>query len=371
MSTTDDIKFMRRALELAAKAMGRTSPNPMVGAVIVKDGEIIGEGYHRRAGTPHAEINALAEAGRSARGATIYVNLEPCSHYGRTPPCADALVEAGIKRAVISVLDPNPKVAGRGVEILKDAGVETCVGVLEEDAAKLNEVFFKYIKTGLPFVSLKVAMTLDGKIATYSGDSRWITGDTSRKFVHHLRNTNDAVMVGIGTVLADDPQLNTRLDINDSKDPVRIIIDGNLEIPLTSKIVTSSSKQKSIVFTSYIKDKEKAEKLQSYGVEIIELGGSSSRLPIEEAMKVLGGMGICSLLVEGGSAVNAYMIEKKLVDKLYWFIAPKIIGGQSAPSPVAGKGLELMRDAIEIETSDIKYFDRDICLTGYLNRWHC
>jgi len=365
MKKSDDIRYMQRALELATRACGRTNPNPVVGAVIVKDGKIIGEGYHKKAGTPHAEIHALNDAGDEARGATIYVSLEPCSHFGRTPPCAHALVKAGIKRAVIATLDPNPKVAGKGLKILINAGVETTVGILEDEAVRLNEVFFKYIQTGQPFVSLKVAMTLDGKIATYNGNSRWITGEDSRQYVHHLRNIYDGIMVGIGTVLMDNPRLNTRLDVDDKRDPVRVIIDGNLDLPLDCNIVKSSKEQRSIVFTSQINNKEKANILTSHGVEIIELGGDPQKLPIEKAIKILGELGICSLLVEGGAEVNGYIIENELVDKIYWFIASKIVGGRSAPSPIGGKGKDLMSKAVELKSFKIERFGQDICIVGY------
>ncbi len=365
MNNHDDQKYMQRALELAAKASGRTNPNPVVGAVIVKDGKIVGEGYHRKAGTLHAEIHALNDAGFNARGATMYVNLEPCSHFGRTPPCAHAVVKAGIKRAVIAALDPNPKVAGKGIQILQDAGIDTTIGLLEEEAVRLNEVFFKYIKTQEPFVTMKTAMTLDGKIATYNGHSRWVTGDSSREYVHYLRNTYDAIMVGIGTVLKDNPCLNTRLDIDDKRDPVRVILDGNLDLPLDCNIVKSSKEQKSLVITSRINDLNKAKDLEIEGVRIIELGGDPQRLPVEKVLKVLGKLGICSILIEGGAQVNAYILEKELVDKFYWFMAPKVIGGESAPSPVAGKGKELMSEAVGIKVSEIKRFGDDICIVGY------
>lgn len=358
---------MQRALELAAMARGRTSPNPLAGAVIVKSGEIIGEGYHRKAGTPHAEIHALNDAADcDLSGATMYVTLEPCSHYGRTPPCANALVKAGLQRVVIATQDPNPLVAGRGIKILEDAGIETAVGLLEEPALRLNEVFFKYIQSGKPFVSLKTAMTLDGKIASYTGDSRWITGESARNFVHQLRNTYDAIMVGIGTVLADDPQLNTRLPGEDIKDPIRIIIDGQLDLPLESKIVKTAQTQRSIVFTGRSHDKEKAGALKAWGFEIVEIDGEDTNMPLEKVMEQLGEMGICSVLLEGGARINAYMLEHNLVDKVYWFIAPKIIGGRNAPSPVAGQGTALMNEAIKLKQAEVKNFAGDLCVIGYI-----
>lgn len=363
----EDIKFMQRALQLADNARGRTSPNPLVGAVIVKDGMVLGEGYHRMAGTPHAEIHALNAAGaQDLTDATMYVTLEPCSHHGRTPPCADALVKARLGRVVIATMDPNPRVAGQGIKILETAGIKTQLGLMADQALKMNEVFFKYIKTGRPFVSLKVAMTLDGKIASFSGDSRWITGATARTYVHQLRNTYDAIMVGIGTVLADDPQLNTRLSGEDIRNPVRIIIDGQLDLPLESKIVKSAREQRTIVFTSSIHDKEKAAILEAWGLELFEIEGEPCCLSLAAAMKILGGMEISSLLLEGGAQVNAYMLQNNLIDKVYWFIAPKIIGGQKAPSPVAGSGIEYMNQALTLHKVEIKHFADDLCVIGYL-----
>ncbi len=360
-----DQTYMQRALELAAMALGRTSPNPVVGAVIVKDGQLVGEGYHHKAGTPHAEIHALREAGFQAAGSTVYVSLEPCSHYGRTPPCADALIEAGVQRVVIATLDPNPQVAGRGMQKLLAAGIEVKTGIMEREARILNEAFFKHIQTGLPFVALKTAMTLDGKIATESGDSRWITSSDARLYVHQLRNTYDAILAGIGTVLHDDPMLNTRLDSDDIHNPIRIIIDGNLDLPLDSQIVTSSNEQRSIVFCTQQALIEREDKLKKAGCEVIRLSAEDDLVPLEKVMKHLGKIGICSLLVEGGGEINASLLEKQLADKVYTFIAPKIVGGRTAPSPVRGRGLNLMQDAWELRSIEVTRFQRDILVTGY------
>ncbi|MDD3364712.1 MAG: bifunctional diaminohydroxyphosphoribosylaminopyrimidine deaminase/5-amino-6-(5-phosphoribosylamino)uracil reductase RibD [Syntrophomonas sp.] len=361
--------YMKRALGLAARAQGRTSPNPMVGAVIVKNGQLIGEGYHHQAGTPHAEVHALNEAGEQAVGATLYVTLEPCSHFGRTPPCADAVIKAGIKRVVIATTDPNPQVAGKGIARLKDAGIEVELGVMEHEASRLNEVFFKYIQTGLPFVALKTAMTLDGKIASYSGDSKWITGEDARHYVHQLRNIYDAIMVGIGTVLKDDPFLNTRLEIADMRNPVRIIIDSNLDLPPTSNIARSSHEQRTLVFCSSNSDSQRREPLEALGVELISLDIDSDLIPLEKVLGILGEMGLCSLLVEGGGEINAYLLEHQLLDKAYWFIAPKIIGGRQAPSPIGGQGIEFMKDALELKSMEIQKFSEDFLLTGYFKEW--
>ncbi|NLB51597.1 MAG: bifunctional diaminohydroxyphosphoribosylaminopyrimidine deaminase/5-amino-6-(5-phosphoribosylamino)uracil reductase RibD [Syntrophomonadaceae bacterium] len=368
MKIDKDSTYMQMALELARKGLGRTSPNPAVGAVIVKNGKVVGQGYHKKAGTAHAEVLALEEAGPDARGATIYVTLEPCSHYGKTPPCALALVKAGIKRAVIACKDTNPKVDGGGIEILQDNGVEIVTGILEKEALRLNEFFFKYIEHKIPFITLKTAMTLDGKIAAYSGDSRWISGDKSRYFVHTLRNQYDAVMAGIGTVLTDNPRLNTRLLEEDKRDAVRIIVDGNLDIPLNNQIVQTAKEQTTIILTSTVKNQCKAERLENMGIRIIELGGTPEAVPIEKALPILGEMGILSILVEGGANINAYMLENKLVDKVYWFIAPKLIGGKSAPTPVAGNGITLMKDAVLLDEIEYKQIEKDILITGY-TRW--
>lgn len=360
-----DQAYMQKALELAARALGRTSPNPVVGAVIVNNDQIVGEGYHQKAGTPHAEVHALRQAGDQAAGATIYVTLEPCSHFGRTPPCADALIEAGVKRVVIATLDPNPKVAGRGRQKLLDAGIEVETGIMEKQALQINEAFFKYIQTGIPFTALKTAMTLDGKIAAHTGDSQWITSPDARKYVHQLRNTYDAIMVGIGTVLQDDPLLNTRLDSNDVHHPVRIIIDSRLDMPMDSQIVRTCQEQRSIVFCSEQADPGRETALMIKGCEIIRLPEDNGWLPLEKVLEQLGKMDICSVLVEGGGEINASLLKKNLIDKVYWFVAPKIIGGRSAPSPVGGAGLSRMREAWELKSLDISYFEKDILITGY------
>lgn len=366
MNNVQDIKYMQRALYLAARAEGRTSPNPMVGAVVVKNNEITGEGYHRKAGTAHAEVIALKAAGNDAIGATLYVTLEPCSHHGRTPPCADAVIAAGIKRVVIACLDPNPLVSGKGLQILQEAGIETTVGVLQEEARQLNEAFFKYIQFKMPFIILKFAMTLDGKIATSTGDSRWISSEASRQYVHQLRNTCDAIMVGIGTVLKDDPMLNTRLNQPDTKDPIRVIIDSQLDLPLQSKIVRSAKEQRTIIFCHQRANPDRMELLKQNSIEVIPIAGSRDELFLEEAFKILGEIGIMSLLVEGGGEINGYLVEKGLLDKLYCFIAPKMVGGREAPTPVGGKGIPVLNDALPLKSMEITRFENDILITGYL-----
>jgi diaminohydroxyphosphoribosylaminopyrimidine deaminase/5-amino-6-(5-phosphoribosylamino)uracil reductase len=341
----------------------------MVGAVIVKNEQIIGEGYHHKAGTPHAEIHALNEVGYQAVGATLYVTLEPCSHFGRTPPCADAVIKAGIKRVVIATSDPNPQVAGKGIAKLREAGIQVDLGLMEHEACRLNEVFFKYIQTGLPFVALKTAMTLDGKIAASSGDSKWITGEDARHYVHELRNIYDAIMVGIGTVLKDDPFLNTRLEREDTRNPVRIIIDSHLDLPPASNIARSSHEQRTLVFCSSSSDAQKREQLEALGVELISLEMDADLIPLEKVLAILGEMGLCSLLVEGGGEINGYLLRHQLLDKAYWFIAPKIIGGRQAPSPIGGQGIDYMKDAQELKSIELQKFSNDFLLTGYFKEW--
>lgn len=365
VTSKQDDQYMQRALDLAALALGRTSPNPVVGAVIVKDGVIVGEGYHQKAGTPHAEIHALRQAGEHARGADIYVTLEPCSHYGKTPPCVSSLIEAGIKRVVAAVLDPNPLVSGQGINILKQAGIQTQVGVLEQSARRLNEAFFKYISTKRPMVALKTAMTMDGKIATCQGKSRWITGEEARQYVHRLRSQYDAIMVGIGTVLADDPLLNTRLENEEARDPVRIIVDGHLSLPLASQIVKTSDKLRTLVYTSHTADEYREAALKERGLEVIRIEGCHDNLDLGNLVDDLGRRKLISVLVEGGSGLNASLMEQRLVNKLYWFIAPKIVGGIKAPGPIAGNGVNTMDEALILHDMRVEQIGADLLIEAY------
>ncbi|MBM7855756.1 diaminohydroxyphosphoribosylaminopyrimidine deaminase/5-amino-6-(5-phosphoribosylamino)uracil reductase [Desulfohalotomaculum tongense] len=362
-----DRYYMKEALQLAAKAEGCTSPNPMVGAVVVKNGRIVGRGYHQRAGTPHAEVHALREAGEQAEGATIYVTLEPCCHYGRTPPCTEAIKKAGISRVVVAITDPNPLVAGRGLNILKEAGIEVTSGVLADEAGKLNEVFIKYITTNRPFVVLKAAVSLDGKIATATGESQWITGPESREYAHRLRHRYDGILVGINTVLSDNPSLTARLPEGGGRDPVRIVLDSKCRTPLDAKIINQSSKAKTIIATTEAADREKIEALKQAGAEVIVLPGSSGRVDIEELLKELGRREITSLLVEGGGGVHGSFLTAKMVDKVYWFIAPMLIGGAEAPGAVAGRGAEKLADAVKLKELTIHRFGPDICIEGYVD----
>lgn len=367
MPHTDEL-YMRKALDLASRARGRTSPNPLVGAVVVNNGTVVGQGYHKKAGTPHAEIYALQEAGELAEGATLYVTLEPCSHQGLTPPCVQAVIAAGIKRCVVAAKDPNPLVNGRGLACLKEAGIEVLTGVLRSEAENQNEVFFKYIRTGLPFVILKTAMTLDGKIASRTGDSKWITSETARLWVHQLRDQMDGIMVGIGTVKADDPRLNTRLTDRQGRDPIRLILDGNLDLPLNSSIAASSRLQTTLVFASRGADRNRAKEMEQLGIEVIMVDGKPDKLDLEQVLRVAAHRKICSILVEGGGTVNSSLLEKGLVDKLHWFIAHKIIGGRMAASPVEGHGLTAMADAIELEGISHEFMGPDLLISGYIKK---
>ena len=356
--------YMALALELAKKAQGRTSPNPMVGAVIVKSGEIIAKGYHHYAGAKHAEKNALVKAGAKAFGATMYVTLEPCSHYGKQPPCVEAIIEAGIKKVIVAMTDPNPLVSGKGIKILEEAGIEVETGLLEEQAKKLNEMFIKYITTEKPFVISKSAITLDGKIATKTGDSKWITDTKSREIVHQLRDRVDAILVGIGTVLADNPRLTTRL-VEDGQDPIRVILDSKLRISNTAKVINQSSSAKTIIICTKLAPEERIAELKAKdNLEILQL--KQKKVGPQDVLKELGRKNIMSLLVEGGSRVNASFLKDNAIDKLYYFIAPKIIGGSESIPVVAGMGIEKIKEAIEIDNLKVEMLENDILVTGYV-----
>ncbi len=379
MNNNSDEKFMRRAIELAIKGEGFTNPNPMVGAVIVKDGRVIGEGYHRRYGDLHAERDALSRLTEAADGATIYVTLEPCCHHGKQPPCTEAIVENGIKKVVIGSRDRNPLVAGKGVRILKDAGIEVVEDFMRDDCDALNPVFFKYITTKQPYVVLKYAMTMDGKIATVSGASKWITGEESRNGVQYLRHKYMGIMAGIGTVLADDPMLNTR--IRGLKSPVRVIVDSNLSIPLNSKIVKSAEEYRTVVaycghesgLHNAAKDndrKEHADKvseLEKAGIQLIETPDDNGRVDVSFLMRYLGEQGIDSVLVEGGGTLNDSIIRAGLADRVEVFVAPKIFGGAGAKSPVEGIGINEVDDALLFRLLEINRYGDDILLS-YIRR---
>lgn len=359
-----DEKFMQEALALARNAEGRTSPNPMVGAVIVRDGHVIAGGWHRKAGTPHAEVHALKMAGSLAKGATLYVTLEPCAHYGRTGPCAKAVAAAGIKRVVIAMQDPNPLVAGKGIKILKAAGVEVKCGVLEKEAIALNEVFLKWITTRLPFVVLKTAMSLDGKIATVTGKSQWITNELARMRGHEYRDRYDSIMVGIGTVLKDNPSLTTRLKDRQGKNPIRIVLDSLARTPLSANVV-ADKKARTIIAVTSAAPRQRVEALAKAGAEIL-VAGSDNKVNIAELMQKLGKLEICSILVEGGGQVNFSLLQAGMVDKVQAFIAPKLIGGQNAITPVEGAGFSELNAAVELERVSTEMLADNILVTGYV-----
>ena len=364
----DDEKYMRLALRLAIKAKGRTSPNPLVGAVIVKDNRIIGKGYHRRAGEPHAEINALDMAGERARGATLYLNLEPCAHFGRTSPCTKKIISSRIKEVVVAMIDSNPLNCGKGIRELRKVGTEVKVGVLEEEAKKINEAYITYITTRKPFVILKTAMSLDGKIATKTRDSKWITNESSRKYVHKLRSEVDAILVGVETVLKDNPRLTVRMsDVRcqmSDRNPIRIVVDSGARIPLGAKILNQEAP--TIVATTKFASKRKIEALRKKEVKVLIIRDRDKRVNLKELLKRLGDLEITSLLIEGGGKVNASFLENGLVDKVLFFIAPKIIGGEGALTPVEGEGIERIKHAIKLKDISIKRFEEDVLVEGYI-----
>lgn len=363
---TIDESFMQLALALAQEARGRTAPNPMVGALVVCEGKIVGRGYHRKAGTEHAEVVALREAGERARGATLYVTLEPCCHYGRTPPCTKAILAAGIKRVVVAMVDPNPQVAGKGIQELQEAGVEVTVGVLGEAASRLNEVFIKYMTTGFPFVILKMALTLDGKIATDQGDAFWVSGEESRRWVHQLRDQVAAVMIGVNTLLRDDPLLTTRLDGQRGHDPVRVIVDSRGRTPITARVLGLESESPTIVATTPLAPAERLEQLQRAGAEILLCREKSGQVDLRDLFWQLGRREITSVLLEGGARLNASALREGLVDKIHFFLAPKIVGGLAAPGPIGDLGIIRMKEAIVIKELTVEKIGSDFLFTGYL-----
>ncbi|WP_196602867.1 bifunctional diaminohydroxyphosphoribosylaminopyrimidine deaminase/5-amino-6-(5-phosphoribosylamino)uracil reductase RibD [Pectinatus frisingensis] len=370
----DDERYMQTAINLAKNAVGRTSPNPMVGAVIVKNNRIIGCGWHKKAGTPHAEIHALQAAGELSQGATLYVSLEPCSHFGRTPPCCDAVIKAGIKRVVVAITDPNPKVSGRGIKKMRDAGLEVVTGVLENEAAKLNEVFFKWIETGFPFITIKSAMSLDGKTATASGQSKWITNEASRTYGHHLRDINDAIMVGINTIIADNPTLTTRLAAG-GKNPIRIIADSTGRIPLDATVLNDNAALTLVVVTAKASPLKIAALKAKKNVDVIIANAAETAgINLTDLFKQLAQREICSILIEGGATLIGNIVEEKLADKAYFFIAPKIVGGKSAKSAVEGPGIKNLANALTLASPVIKNLDGDFLISGNLNKGgtpHC
>lgn len=359
----NDRFFMQMALDLAARGEGRTSPNPMVGAVIVKGDKVIASGYHRKAGTAHAEAAALKKAGARAKGATLYVNLEPCCHTEkRTPPCTEAVIKAGIKEVVTAMIDPNPKVSGKGLKTLRKAGIKTKTGVMIDAAQKLNEVFIKHITLKKPFVILKIAQSIDGKIATAGGESKWITGPAARKRVHKLRNEVDALLVGIGTVKADNPSLDCR--IRGGKNPYRIIVDSRLQISLGSKVLRYDD-EKTIIAATEKADKNKLDTLARRGIRVLIIREKAGKVDLNCLMTELGKLDITSLMIEGGSSIAASALAERIVDKVMFFTAPKIIGGVDAVPSIGGKSPALLKNAIKLKDMQTVKLGEDILIEGY------
>ncbi|MFR7970382.1 MAG: bifunctional diaminohydroxyphosphoribosylaminopyrimidine deaminase/5-amino-6-(5-phosphoribosylamino)uracil reductase RibD [Hominisplanchenecus sp.] len=357
-----DQNYMLQAIQLAKQGEGWTNPNPMVGAVIVKNGRIIGKGYHKKCGELHAERNAIASLTESAEGATIYVTLEPCCHYGKTPPCTEAIIEQKIKRVVIGSRDPNPKVSGKGIKMLQEAGIEVIEDFMREECDRLNPVFFHYITTKTPYVVMKYAMTLDGKIATKTGASKWITGEAARAEVQHMRHRYMGIMAGIGTVIADDPMLNVRVE--GWKSPIRILCDSGLRIPLDGQIVKSAGKYRTIVAYADSKNTEaKRKRLHEMGVETIWCPDENNQVDLKKLMKYLGEEGIDSILLEGGGTLNDSALRAGIVQEVQAFIAPKLFGGMNSKTPVEGIGVRFPSEAVKLKCTDICQIGEDIRIT--------
>lgn len=359
-----DRRFMRRAVALARRGVGYTSPNPPVGAVVVRRGQIVGEGYHRRAGAAHGEAEALSHAGERARGGTLYVTLEPCAHHGRTPPCVDAVLASGVARVVIGTADPNPKVAGGGAERLSAAGLSVTTGILARECDKLIAPFRKHVTTGLPLVTLKLAASLDGRIATKTGDSRWISNEASRRFVHRLRAEHDALLVGANTVIADDPELTCRL--RGGRNPVRVVLDGRLRLPLSSRILSAPLVAPTWVVTDRAAPARKLAQLEQRGVDVLRLPARHHEIALPAVLAALGKRGVLSLLIEGGGMLAAAALRAGLVDRLLLFLAPKLIGGDGRPM-LAGLGVERIADALVLGDLRLRRFSEDLLLDTRLS----
>ena len=359
--------YMKQALSLAKLALGQVSPNPAVGAVVVKDGEVIGQGYTQPPGSWHAEVMALKQAGEKARGGVMYVTLEPCCHQGLTPPCTQAIIDAGIAEVNLAMIDPNPLVSGRGECQLEKEGIRTYVGEHEAEAREINEAYIKHIATGMPFIIAKFAVSLDGKIATRNSDSEWITGIEARKYVHYLRYTTDAIMVGANTVIVDDPRLTCRYGGTGGqvrKQPLRVIVDGRGRIPSDAQIFSVPGKV--LMAVGNLVDNDKKKSLTQAGAEILELPSDGGRVALEELFKTLGKREITSVLVEGGGILLGSLFDYGLVDKVIAFIAPIIIGGQEAKTAVAGEGVDKVIDAIKLEHINVEKFGEDLMISGYV-----
>ena len=364
MADPDDERIMEEALALAQRAAGRTSPNPMVGAIVVADGQVVGRGFHPRAGEAHAEVIALQEAGERARDATLYVTLEPCAHVGRTEPCTEALLAAGVRRVVAAMIDPDPKVNGKGIARLREAAVTVEVGVLEARARRVNEFYIKHRRTGLPFVTLKWAMSLDGKIGADRGMETAISGAEALRYVHELRNIYDAVLVGVQTVLADDPQLTCRLP--GSRDPMRVIVDSRLRTPLAARMLTGGSPAQTLVATTAAAPLERIEALRRAGAEVLVQERAGQRVILRSLFEELARRGVLSILIEGGGTVNASALAEGVVDKVIACIAPRLIGGAQAPTPVEGAGLAQLARAVRLRAVQVRHLGEDFAIEGYV-----
>jgi diaminohydroxyphosphoribosylaminopyrimidine deaminase/5-amino-6-(5-phosphoribosylamino)uracil reductase len=356
-------KMMKRALRLARKGIGKTAPNPAVGCVIVRGDTVVGEGWHKKAGTPHAEVHALRRAGEKARNADVYVTLEPCSHFGKTPPCAEALVRAGVSRVFVGMIDPNPMVCGKGVALLRAAGIEVHIGLLEKDCTLVNEAFIKHVTTGRPFVTLKSAMTLDGKTATVTGHSKWITSEASRAYVHTLRSKVDAIMVGVGTVLADDPLLTCRMKAK-GRDPHRIIVDSRLRTPHDAEVLRLESAAGTYIATIE-QDPAMLAEFRKLGAEVIHCREKGDRVDLDDLIQKLGELGIQSVLLEGGRELAGEALRLGLIDKFLFFYAPKLVGGADGFGLFAGRGVETMADAQKLKDVKLHRFGEDFMVEGY------
>ena len=357
---------MREALRQARKGLGRTSPNPMVGALVVRNGEIIASGYHKRAGAGHAEIEALAKiGGRGHKDDILYVTLEPCNHHGRTPPCTEAILSSGIKKLVVGMKDPNPGVSGGGCEFLAEKGIEVRTGVLESECRRINEAFLKFATTGQPFVVVKSALTMDGWTATVTGHSHWVTNEKSRRFVHRLRDRLDGVMVGVGTVLADDPMLTTRLKRGVGKDPVRIIVDTGLRIPNEAKVLNVDSPARTLIAVGADVPPQRLRRVEREAVTHLACPTKEGWIDLPALMDILGGMDITSILVEGGSTLIGSMIREGLIDKFYIFKAPKILGGNDGIPMASGPGPQKMNGSLRLRDIKVRRFGDDILVRAY------
>lgn len=361
MAEDADARFMRRALELAERARGLTSPNPMVGAVVVSDGAVVGEGFHRRAGAPHAEVEALEAAGERARGATLYVTLEPCMHHGRTPPCTPRVLAAGVARVVVGVADPDPRVAGAGLAALRAAGLDLTVGVLAVEAERQNRVFLTAVREERPHVTLKVAMTLDGKIADARGASRWITGEAARAEGHRLRRESDAVLVGIGTVLADDPELTPRAGGPWPREPYRVVLDSEARTPPAARLLAAGSPERALILVTERAPAARRRALVEAGATVVVCAAREGRVDLAVALRELAAREIRGVLVEGGAEVHGAFLVAGLVDHVVAFVAPRLLGGRAARAALAGEGLELAR-AVRLGPLAARGVGDDLCI---------